>query len=108
MRISMTKPRGASSLSRQDDNKRIGKQRPPLLAASFHLSRYSIRPQTGPLKVRRLSGEVLTAPKRHFRLNPINGHRQTGAVGPIRANGGHEGRYLSRDWQIDPRTLCRR
>jgi hypothetical protein len=39
MRVSMTKPRGASSLSRRDDNKRIGKQRPPLLAASFHLSR---------------------------------------------------------------------
>jgi hypothetical protein len=31
-----------------------------------------------------------TAPKRHFRSAPINGHRQTGPAGPVRANsGGH-------------------
>src|ERR1035441_3798607 len=29
---------------------------------------------------------VLTAPKRHFCFNPINGHRQTGPVGPVGAN----------------------
>ena len=35
--------------------------------------------------VRDGSKTVLTAPKRHFRSTPINGHRQTGPVGPIRA-----------------------
>ena len=29
----------------------------------------------------------LTVPKRRFRLTPINGHRQTGADGPVRAKG---------------------
>jgi hypothetical protein len=28
---------------------------------------------------------VLTAPKRHFRCAPINGHHSTGPVGPVRA-----------------------
>ena len=32
--------------------------------------------------------QVLTVPKRRFRLTPINGHRQTGAVGPVRATFG--------------------
>jgi hypothetical protein len=32
------------------------------------------------------SKTVLTVPKRRFRLTPIDGHRQTGAVGPVRAN----------------------
>ena len=32
------------------------------------------------------SKTVLTAPKRHFCFNPINGHRQTGPVGPVGAN----------------------
>ncbi len=31
------------------------------------------------------SKTVLTAPKRHFRFAPINGHHQTGPVGPVRA-----------------------
>ncbi len=35
------------------------------------------------------SKTVLTASKRRFRLTPINGHRQTGAVGPFRATSGH-------------------
>jgi hypothetical protein len=28
---------------------------------------------------------VLTAPKRHFRSTPINGHHRTGTIGPVRA-----------------------
>jgi hypothetical protein len=34
------------------------------------------------------SKTVLAAPKHHFRSTPINGHRQTGAVDPVRANFG--------------------
>jgi hypothetical protein len=32
----------------------------------------------------------LTAPTCDFRIAPINGHRQTGAVGPVRAKPGHQ------------------
>jgi hypothetical protein len=35
MRISMTKPRGASSLSRRDDNKRIGTAEAALTGGLF-------------------------------------------------------------------------
>jgi hypothetical protein len=36
------------------------------------------------------SKTVLTAPKRHFRSTPMNGHRQTDPVGPFRANTGSD------------------
>jgi hypothetical protein len=39
--------------------------------------------------VRLGSKPVLTAPKRHFRSTPANGHRQTGPVGPVRATFGN-------------------
>ena len=37
------------------------------------------------------SKPVLTAPKRHFRSTPLNGHRETGPVGPVGANKQHRG-----------------
>ena len=36
------------------------------------------------------SKRVLTTPKRHFRFAPINGHHQTGPVGPVRATNGSD------------------
>jgi hypothetical protein len=39
------------------------------------------------------SKTVLTAPKHHFRSTPINGHRQTCPVGPVRAMNGSRGPY---------------
>jgi len=35
------------------------------------------------------SDSDLTAPKRDFRFAPINGHQQTGPVGPVRAKERH-------------------
>jgi hypothetical protein len=35
------------------------------------------------------STAVLTAPKRHFRSSPINGHKRTDPVGPVRAKPGN-------------------
>jgi hypothetical protein len=54
------------------------------------------------------SKTVLTAPKRHFRDTPINGHRQTDPACLKRANGGHERGIHSGDWRVDPALLCRR
>jgi hypothetical protein len=39
-------------------------------------------------EVRFGSTAVLMVPKRDFRSGPKNGHRQTGTVGPVRANNG--------------------
>ena len=41
-----------------------------------------------PLKDRSGSKAASTAPQRHFRFAPINGHQPTGAAGPFRANNG--------------------
>src|ERR1035437_7782826 len=45
------------------------------------------------------SKAVLTAPKRHFRFAPINGHHQTGPVGPVRATSGSEQPIRSPRWR---------
>jgi hypothetical protein len=95
MRISMTKPRGASSLSRRDDNKRIGTAEAALTCGLFSFkplpdfNKTTNRPAESRPNVRCPDGPETPLP-----LTPINGHRRTGAVGPVRANGGHEGRYL--------------
>jgi hypothetical protein len=49
--------------------------------------------------VRDGSKTVLKAPKRHFRFAPINGHHQTGPVGPVRVNNGSG----PGEWQIRER-----
>jgi len=46
------------------------------------------------------SKPVLTAPKHHFRYTPINGHRQTGPVGPVRANNRLMHRNKQRSYSI--------
>jgi hypothetical protein len=43
---------------------------------------------TPPRHISTLPKTVLTAPKRHFRSTNMNGHRQTGPVGPFRATCG--------------------
>ena len=43
---------------------------------------------------------VLTAPKRHFWFTRINGHCQTGPVGPVGAKGRHPRLELALLWQI--------
>ena len=40
------------------------------------------------LNVRSGSTAVLTVPNRHFWSNPMNGHHQTGPVGPVGARSG--------------------
>jgi len=47
-------------------------------------------PSTEYADVRLGSKTVLAAPKRHFWSTPINGHRQIGPVGPVRAKTGSQ------------------
>src|SRR6266849_5741365 len=55
------------------------------------------------------SKTVLTAPKRHFRVTPRNGHRQNGPVGPVRANKRHADPILARAiYTVDPCSCSRR
>ena len=73
MRISMTKPRGASSLSRRDDNKRIGTAEAALTGGLFSFKPFATKIDH--------SG--------YFRCSPKSGSTADIGGGPVRANRRH-------------------
>ena len=74
MRISMTKPRGASSLSRRDDNKRIGTAEAALTGGLFSFKPFATKIDH--------SG--------YFRCSPKSGSTADIGGGPVRAKLRHQ------------------